>query len=149
MRYFSFLAILGFVMFCSSGCTVIKEYPAAESSVKVNPQEYELGRKLVSALVKNDGKAFVALLPEETRSKYTVESLEKTRKSIVESLGEPVAFSFFTALELPALTPQIWKIRFCRTNLKSGEKFYSEVLFRVITGMFDKKQAVITGFQFI
>ena len=54
-----------------------------------------------------------------------------------------------TSLELPALTPQIWKVRFRRVNRKGDTEFTSEVLFKVVTGTDKKKQAVVTTFQFI
>lgn len=132
-----------------TGCTVVKEFPAAEPVVQAKSAEYELARNLVKAFVKGDAKGFVALLPEETQSKFDVESFEKYREKIIESAGEPISFTYLTSLELQALTPQIWKIRFRRVNKKNELEFTSEILFRVITGMSSKKTAVITSFQFI
>lgn len=149
MKRLVFLSAFAVLSLISGGCVVVKEVAPQENAVKINRQEYELGKKLVTAFVKNDGKNFVSLLPEETRNKFTVESFDKFRKSIVESVGEPVSFTYLFSLELPALTPQIWKIRFRRINPKNNEEFFSELLFRTITGMLDKKQAVVTGFQFI
>ena len=149
LKHFAFLFSVVSLLLSVSGCVTVQEVAPRADAVKIKPQEYELGRKLVTAFVKNDGKTFVSLLPEETRTKFTVESFEKSRKSIVESVGEPVSFTYLVALELPALTPQIWKIRFRRVNPKNNEEFYSELLFRAVTGMLDKKQAVVTGFQFI
>ncbi len=149
MKRLVFLSAFAVLSLISGGCVVVKEVAPQENAVKINRQEYELGKKLVTAFVKNDGKTFVSLLPEETRNKFTVESFDKFRKSIVESVGEPVSFTYLFSLELPALTPQIWKIRFRRINPKTNEEFFSELLFRTITGMLDKKQAVVTGFQFI
>ena len=143
-----------FVLFCAAvsffgtGCVIVKEYAPEKEKVTVAPQEYELARKLIQAFVKNDGEAFVSLLPEETRTKFTVENFEKTRKSLIESVGEPVEYSYLTTLELAALHPQIWKIRFKRHNVNRTKEFTSEVLFKVVTGMFDKNEAVITGFNF-
>ena len=132
-----------------SGCVVVRDYAPQKDSVKVSKQEYQLARALLHAFVKNDAEAFVALLPEETRSKFTVESFSSTRKSVLGSIGEPVAFSYMTTLELAGLHPQIWKVRFRRQNVNRTKEFYSEVLFKVVTGMADKKEAVITGFQFL
>lgn len=132
------------------GCTIIREYPAGpETRAAVSEQEFALARSLVEAFVANDGKKFISLLPEESRKNFNKEAFDKTRKSIVESVGEPIAFSYLTKLELTTLSPQIWRIRFRRVNAKSGEEFTSELLFRVVTGLVGKKQAVITGFQFI
>ena len=146
-------AALPLVVFASaflfSGCVVVREYPAQESVAKAKEPEIELARKLIKAFVSNDAGTFVSLLPEETRSKFNEESFAKSRKQIVDSVGEPVSFTYMTSLELPALTPQIWKIRFSRINLKKDQEFTSEILFKVVTGMTGKKEAVITSFQFI
>lgn len=136
------------VSFFSTGCVIVKEYAPEKDKMDIAPQEYELARKLVRAFVINDGKAFVALLPEETRTKFTVETFEKTRKSLIESVGEPVEYRYLTTLELAALHPQIWKVRFKRWNVNRTKEFTSEVLFKVVTGMSDRSTAVITGFNF-
>ena len=133
----------------SCGCVVVREYAPQEDAVKVNEIEYELARKLLQAFIKDDGEGFVALLPEETRSKFTEESFAKTRKSVVKSLGEPVAYSYVTTLKLEMLHPQIWKVTFRRENVNMTKEYTSEVLFKVITGMVDAKTAVITGFHFL
>ena len=136
------------VSFFSSGCVIVKEYAPEKEKIAVAPQEFELARKLLRAFVTNDGKTFVSLLPEETRTKFTVEEFAKTRKSLVESVGEPIEYRYVTTLELAALHPQIWKVRFKRWNVNRTKEFTSEIIFKVITGMFDKKEAVITGFNF-
>lgn len=132
----------------TSGCTVIKEYPPQKEAFTVKKQEYELARALLQAFVKDDAEKFVSLLPEETRTKFTVENFKTTRKNILESVGEPVSYSYLTALELPGLTPQVWKVRFRRYNVNRTKEYTSEVLFKVITGMANDKEAVITGFHF-
>ena len=136
------------VSFFSTGCVIVKEYAPEKDKMNIAPQEYELARKLVRAFVSNDGKTFVSLLPEETRTKFTVETFEKTRKSLIESVGEPVEYRYLTTLELAALHPQIWKVRFKRWNVNRTKEFTSEVLFKVVTGMTDRSTAVITGFNF-
>ena len=136
-------------MFVFSGCVVVKEYAPEASKVKTTPQELELSRKLLQAFVKNDAKTFVSLLPEETRRNFTEEEFAKTRKAILESVGEPVEYTYLTTLELAALHPQIWKVRFKRWNVNRTQEYTSEILFKVITGMENNKQAVITGFHFL
>lgn len=131
------------------GCTVIKEFPPQKETMTVKKQEYELARALLQAFVKDDAEKFVSLLPEETRTKFTVESFQKTRKNILASVGEPISYSYVTALELPSLTPQVWKVRFRRSNVNNTKEYTSEVLFKVITGMINDKEAVITGFHFL
>ena len=54
-----------------------------------------------------------------------------------------------TTLELNVLHPQIWKVRFRRQNVNKTKEYTSEVIFKVITGSIDKKEAVITGFQWL
>lgn len=135
--------------FVFSGCVVIKEYTPNAAQVKTTPQELELSKKLLQAFVKNDAATFVALLPEETRRNFNEDNFAKTRKAIIESVGEPVEYSYLTTLELSTLHPQIWKVRFKRWNVNRTKEYTSEILFKVITGMEDKKQAVITGFHFL
>lgn len=144
---FAALGLLVFSLFLN-GCVVVKEYAPQKSAVNISKQEYELARKLLQAFIKNDAKTFVSLLPEETRSKFTEDSFATTRKSVLESVGEPVAYSYITTLELAGFHPQIWKVRFRRYNVNRTKTFYSEVLFKVVTGLADKKEAVITGFSF-
>ena len=133
----------------TSGCTVIKEYPAPQEKISVKKQEYELAKKLLQAFVKNDAETFVSLFPEEARDKFTVDFFKKTRKAVNESVGEPVAYSYVTSLEFPSLTPQIWKVRFRRTNVNNTKEYTSEVIFKVITGMLNEKEAVIIAFHFL
>ena len=142
------LAVLA-LTFGFAGCTVVKEYPAVEKAAENKQPEYELARQLLHAFVTGDAKKFVSLLPEDMQKKFDTDAFKKYRQKVTESAGEPVSFTYLTSLELQALTPQIWKIRFKRVNNKTQQEFTSEVLFRVITGMSDKKNAVITSFQFI
>ena len=132
-----------------NGCVIIKEYAPEANAVKINPAEQELARQLLQAFIKNDAKTFVSLLPEETRKNFTVDNFKQTRKSVIESIGEPISYTYMTTLELSALHPQIWKVRFKRYNVNRTKEFTSEVLFKVITGMSDRKTAVITGFHFL
>ena len=68
---------------------------------------------------------------------------------IAQSLAFTLKACDLTRLELETLTPQIWKVRFRRANLKNTQDFYSELLFRVVTGTERNKKAVITSFQFL
>ena len=132
-----------------NGCVIIKEYAPEANAVKINPAEQELARQLLQAFIKNDAKTFVSLLPDETRKNFTVDNFKQTRKSVIESIGEPISYTYMTTLELSALHPQIWKVRFKRYNVNRTKEFTSEVLFKVVTGMSDRKTAVITGFHFL
>ena len=133
----------------TTGCTVIREYQPPKETVKVKQQEYELARKMLQAFVKNDAKTFVSLLPEEMRAKFDVKAFNKFRKNVFDSVGEPVSYSYVTSLELASLNPQIWKVRFRRYNVNQTKEYTSEVLFKVITGMVNNKDAVVTGFHFL
>lgn len=135
------------VLFC--GCTVVREYPAEEKVETKKQAEFELANKLIRAFVTNDVSGFVELLPEETRARFGKKEFIKYRKQVIDSVGEPISYNYMTSLELPALTPQIWKVRFRRVNRKGDTEFTSEVLFKVVTGTDKKKQAVVTTFQFI
>ena len=148
-RFSVLCALAAFLSSLCSGCVLVREYAPQKESIKANPKEYELARQLLVAFVKDDAKTFVSLLPEETRSKFTVESFKKTRKSVLESIGEPVAFTYLTTLKLGTLNPQIWKVEFRRHNVNRSKEYTSEVLFKVITGMASNKEAVITGFHFL
>ena len=130
------------------GCTTIRELPRETRKAEPQGARYDLCRELLKAFLKNDSKAFLSLLPEDTRKMLTKQQFEATRKSVVDSMGEPISFCYVTDLELAAFTPHIWKIRFKRTDAKSGKEFTSEVLFRIVTGTLDQ-QPVIIGFQFL
>ena len=135
--------------FATTGCTTVIEVQKPAQEIKINQLEYELGKALLTAFVTNDAEAFVNLLPEDTRNTFDKEAFAKHRASIVKSVGEPISFHYLTTLELTTLNPQIWKVRFKRTNLKNIEDFTSELLFRVVTGMSKKNEAIITSFQFL
>ena len=144
------LAAAGMLLLAvGNGCVVVREYTPDAKVIKASQLEYDLARELLTAFIKDDAKGFVALLPEDTRSKFTVDSFRKTRKSVVESAGEPVGFTYLTTLKLGTLNPQIWKVEFRRYNVNRSKEYTSEILFKVVTGMISEKEAVITGFQFL
>ena len=133
----------------ASGCaTGVRELPAEVRKTEPQGADYQFSRQLVIAFMKNDAKTFLAAMPEEARKKFNEKQFAASRKSILESMGKPISFSYVTALEMTAFTPHVWKIRFERTDPRNGKKFTSEALFRVITGTIDGKPVLI-GFQFI
>ena len=143
------LAALG-IGSATAGCTVIREVePPRDERSTAAGAGYELGRSLLVALIKNQGAKFVSLLPDEMRERFTEENFDALRKSVVESVGEPVSFRYVTALELPVFTPRIWRVRCLRRDRSGKNEYTSEVLFRVVTGMVDGKTPVVTGFQFL
>ena len=133
----------------AGGCaTCIRELPAEVRKQEPQGAEYEFCRQVVIAFMKNDAKKFLSYLPEETRNKFDEKQFAASRKSVLDSMGEPISFQYVTALELTTFTPHIWKIRFQRTDPRNGKKFTSEVLFRIITGKLNGKPVMI-GFQFL
>lgn len=133
----------------ANGCiTGVRELPAEIRKTEPQGADYEFCRKLVVAFMKNDAKTFLGAMPEEARKKFNEKQFAASRKSIIESMGEPISFRYVTSLEMTAFTPHVWKIRFQRTDPRNGKKFTSETLFRIITGKIDGKPVLI-GFQFI
>ena len=143
-----FLAVIGVFTCLCSGCVVVREYQAPKE-IKVSAAEHELAKKLLQAFIKNDAEGFIALLPEETQSKFTKQNFETTRKAVIESVGEPVAYEYVTTLKLDKLNPQIWKVTFKRSNVNKTKEYTSEVLFKVVTGMESNKKATIVSFHFL
>lgn len=110
-------------------------------------EEFRHGRKLLKAFLANDGKAFVNLLPARLQKEFDRQKFDLTRKAVTESMGEPVSFRYVTALEMVSVTPHIWAVRFKRVSRDGKEEYFSEMLFRVITGTLDGKPHII-GFNF-
>ena len=131
-----------------TACTTIRELPMEQRKGEPRGADHEACRTLLKAFVRNDARAFLNCLPEEMREKFSEKQFAASRKSIIDSMGEPISFQYVTALELTTFTPHIWKIRFERTDPRNNKKFTSEILFRVITGKLDGKPVVI-GFQFL
>ena len=131
-----------------TGCTTIRELPMDQRKGEPQGGEFDLCRDLVKAFILNDGKTFLSYLPEEMQAKFTEKQFAASRKSILDSMGEPISFQYVTALEMTTFTPHIWKIRFERTDPRNGKKYTSEVLFRIITGKLNGKPVLI-GFQFL
>ena len=142
-------AAAALLLVLSNGCTVIWEHTPQKEAVKADRKEYELARKLLAAFIKDDASTFVSLLPEETRSKFNEEAFKRTRKSVIDSVGEPIAFTYLTTLKLGTLHTQVWKVEFRRYNVNRSQEYTSEVLFKVITGITNTGEAVITGFHFL
>ena len=128
----------------AAGCVSVKELPPAEVKKQGDSPEFVLGRKMLIAFLENDGRAFVSYLEPKVQEQFTVEKFRETRERIVRELGEPVSFRYLTTLEMTALKPNIWAVRFKRMNLKNDKEFYQEVLFQVVTAFADGKAHVIS-----
>ena len=134
-----------------SACTTINELPpdpADAELTKEAQEERDYSRKLLEAFLKDDASKFISLLSPEMKEEFGKDKFELSRKVITETLGEPVSFSFVTALEHVAITPYIWKVRFVLKN-KEGKEFYSEALFRVLAGHDTKGDVIVVGFNFL
>ena len=134
-----------------SACTTIRELPAADPDEEISAEsmaEREYSRKLLEAFLKDDASGFIGLLSPEMKEEFGKDKFELSRKVITETLGEPVSFSYVTALEHLAITPYIWKVRFVLKN-KQDKEYYSEALFRVLAGHDTKGDVIIVGFNFL
>ncbi|MDD3153879.1 MAG: hypothetical protein PHS41_03355 [Victivallaceae bacterium] len=132
-----------------TGCvSPVREMPQVELAKEPKTPEHELCRKLLIAFLNDDAKSFVKLLPTDTRKNFDVKEFNKTRKALTSTIGEPVSFRYLTRLEFVSLTPHLWLIRFKRTD-KKGQIFYSEALFRIITGRAADGTVLVISFHFL
>ena len=134
-----------------SACTTIRELPTDPVDAELTAEAAEeraYSRKLLEAFLKNDASGFISLLSPEMKEEFGKDKFELTRKVITETLGEPVSFSYVTALEHVAITPYIWKVRFVLKN-KQNKEYYSEALFRVLAGHDTKGDVIVVGFNFL
>ena len=131
-----------------AGCVSVKELPVEEVAKQGDTPEFQLGREMLIAFLGNDGSAFVSHLEPKVREQFTVEKFREARERIVKELGEPVSFRYLTTLEMTALKPNVWAVRFKRVNPQSQKEYHQEVLFRVVTALADGKAHVIS-FNFL
>ena len=127
-----------------AGCTTISELPPEELKKQGDTPEFTLGRDMLIAFLRGDAKGFVSRLSPEVQKQFNAEKFTETRNSIVKNLGEPVSFRFLTTLEMTALKPNVWAVRFKRVNPVSKKVFYQEVLFSIVTAEVDGKANVIS-----
>ncbi len=153
MTFLSRSSILAAVLLAGavSACTTIRELPTEPDGIEVSKEqaeEREYSRKLLEAFLKNDASGFIGMLSPEMKEEFGKDKFELSRKVITETLGEPVSFSYVTALEHIAITPYIWKVRFVLKN-KQNKEYYSEALFRVLAGHDTEGNVIIVGFNFL
>lgn len=130
-----------------AGCTTISELPPEEVKKQGDTPEFVLGREMLLAFLRGDARGFVSRLSPEVQKQFDTEKFNTTRANIVKNLGEPVSFRFLTTLEMTALKPNVWAVRFKRVNPVSKKVFYQEVLFSIVTAEVNGKANVI-GFNF-
>jgi len=153
MTNFHRFSILAAVLLAASvsACTTIRELPAASPDAELSVEsakERDYSRKLLEAFLKDDASGFLALLSPEMKEEFGKDKFVLSRKVITEELGQPVSFSYVTALEHVAITPYIWKVRFVRKN-KEDKEYYTEALFRVLAGHDKEGNVIVVGFNFL
>ena len=127
-----------------SGCTTISELPPEEVKKQGDTPEYTLAREMLIAFLRGDARGFVSHLTPEVQKQFNAAKFKETRSNIVKNLGEPVSFRFLTTLEMTALKPNVWAVRFKRVNPVSKKEFHQEVLFSIVTAEVDGKAHVIS-----
>ena len=128
--------------FC--GCTTIRELPPEEVKKQGDTPEFILGRDMLIAFLRGDANGFVSHLSPEVQKQFNAAKFKETRANIVKNLGEPVSFRFLTTLEMTALKPNVWAVRFKRVNQVSKKEFYQEVLFSIVTAEVSGRAHVIS-----
>jgi hypothetical protein len=92
-------------------------------------------------------------LSPENKKKFDTKKVEEVHAEISKSLGTPVSFTYLTELEFVTFKLYVWKVKFQRQGKdpETGEEkdFYSEALFRVITGRPARGEVMIMGFNFL
>lgn len=143
---FSLFAL--FLLGLLPACTVIREAPVPEAArAETETEEYRVCRDLLLCFIKNDAKGFVKKLSPENAKIFTEDVFRKTRAETVASLGEPVSFRYLTTLEFISLKPHVWAVRFRRTDVTGREEYFSEALFRILTGRTKEGEILVLGFQ--
>ena len=143
-RIFVIAASLFLAAGAFSGCTTISELPPEEVKKQGDTPEFILGRDMLIAFLRGDAGGFVSHLSPEVQKQFNAAKFKETRDNIVKNLGEPVSFRFLTTLEMTAVKPNVWVVRFKRVNKISKKEFYQEVLFSIVTAEVDGKAHVLS-----
>lgn len=125
----------------------IHELPQAKAFSGRMTAEMKLCREMVVAFVRNDAETFNRQFTTSLKH-FDKNTFERTRKEVINTLGEPVSFQYLTTLEFPAFKPHFWKIRFRRTD-RNGKEIFSESLLRIVTGISPEMQIVVLAFNFV
>ena len=139
--------LAGVLFFC--GCTTVKEMPAEKISQECNTPELKLCRELLIAFGKNDASGFVGRLTPENQKSFNKAEFKAARDNMLKTVGEPVSFRYLTTLEFVKLQPHVWVVRFKRKDLTKKNEFFSEALFRIVTGRDKNGQIYVLGFNFL
>lgn len=130
---------------CTSDISRSQDEISKKKQTQLSPQEN--GRALLQAFLDNNSRVFVSDLPDELQKQFGEKEFIGARKSIIETLGEPVSFSYLSTLENPAFIISLWKVRFSRKN-NEGETISHEAVFRVISGE-GKEKFQVVSFNFL
>ncbi len=151
-QIFSVLSV-AVILFFVAGCATVRELAPEKRQGEPATAEYKLSRQLLICFMNNDPAGFCRNLAPENLKEFDVKKFEETRRNMTRSLGTPVSFTYLTELEFVTFKLHVWKIRFKRTgkDKESGKEkeFFSEALFRVITGRTAKDQLLVMGFNFL
>lgn len=131
------------------GCTTVQEMPAEKVSQECNTPELKLCRELLIAFVKNDASGFVKRLTPENQKSFNKADFAAARNNMLKTVGEPVSFRYLTSLEFVKLQPHVWIVRFKRKDLAQKQEFFSEALFRIVTGRDKNGNIYVLGFNFL
>ena len=142
LRLAAFGAALVPALLLFSGCAT-KTETATEMADRGSLEERMLGEKMLKAFKDKDSKAFLALLPPETRKRFGEKEFQSARSEIVTPLGEPVSYEYVTDLQAPVLHPMIWKVRFHRLG-SNKQPIEQDALFRIIVGKLDDKPWILS-----
>lgn len=129
----------------AAGCAAVN--PAGPETEAARPSVATNGEALLKAFRSNDATAFLAALPLELRGQFGQKEFEGARRSIGESLGEPVSYEYLATLEHPLLTVSLWKVRFERKD-SEGKTVHQEAVFRVISAA-EKDGFRVVSFNFL
>ena len=141
------------LLFVFTGCASVRELAPEQRKGEPATLEYKLAREVIVAFMNNDAKKFRKNFSPENAQKFDVNKFDEARREVVQSLGTPVSFSYLTELEFVSFKLYVWKVRFKRLGkdreTKEEKEFYSEALFRVITGRSGRDKVMIMGFNFL
>lgn len=142
-RFVRILTLL--LLSAAAGCAAVN--PAGPETEAARPSPATNGEALLKAFRNNDAAAFLAALPAELHEQFGQKEFEGARRSIGESLGEPVSYEYLATLEHPLLTVSLWKVRFERKD-SEGKTVHQEAVFRVISAA-EKGGFRVVSFNFL
>lgn len=151
LKILSFAGVLVILMLFS-GCATVRELPPEQRKGEPVTEEYKISRDLLVCFMNNDAKGFNKRLAPENRRNFDAEKFNTARNDMMKTLGTPVSFSYLTELEFVTFKLHVWKIKFRLVGKDREQKekeYFSEALFRVISGRSDRNQVWVMGFNFL